>query len=196
MFEDLAQNGWASSDQIFDVKFTHALARECQNQHSEGRFQQAAIGRGVSKATQAEIRGDHTRWLEQDSENAVEQNFLRSLRDISQSLNQFFFMGLKRFECHFALYPTGTGYDKHVDNHRGTGHRKITFILYLNENWQKEHGGELSVYDPQDENTRIAQVEPRLGTFVLFRSDLFPHQVEKSFQPRLSLTGWFRDDAS
>jgi SM-20-related protein len=196
MFEDLAQNGWAVSSQVFDPAFCQMLARECQKQHADGQFTKASIGRGVSKATHAEIRGDFTRWMTEDSTNPLEQDFLRALHDISQSLNQFFFLGLKRFETHFALYPPGAGYDKHVDNHRGTGARKITFILYLNENWQKDHGGALSVFDPNDENHQIAQVEPRLGNFVLFRSDLFPHQVEKSFQPRLSLTGWFRDDAS
>lgn len=195
MFEDLAKDGWAASTQIFDKKFCIDLARECQNQHSQGRFQQAAIGRGVSKGTHAEIRGDHTRWIEENSSNSTERKFLAALRDISQALNATFFLGLKRFETHFALYPPGTGYDKHIDNHRGTGARTITFILYLNEHWKNGHGGELSLFDPDDENRRIAQVEPRLGTLVLFRSDLFPHQVEKSFQPRLSLTGWFRNDA-
>lgn len=196
MFEDLAHHGWASSSEVIDKNFARALAQECQNQHSEGRFQQASIGRGVSKLAHTEIRGDYTRWIEEDSSNSVEQDFLRALHDISQALNRHFFLGLKRFETHFALYPPGTGYDKHVDNHRGSGARKITFILYLNENWNTDHGGALSFFDPQDENQRIAQVEPRLGTLVLFRSDLFPHQVEKSFQPRMSLTGWFRDDAS
>lgn len=195
MFEDLAQNGWASSESVFDKKFVTALAHECQKQHAEGKFHPASVGRGVSKSLRTEIRGDHTRWLDEDFANDLEKDFLKALHDISQELNHYLFLGLKRYETHFALYPPGTGYDKHVDNHRGTGARKITFILYLNENWRPGDGGELSLYDPQDENHRMEQVKPRLGTLVLFRSDLFPHQVEKSFQPRKSLTGWFRDDA-
>lgn len=196
MLEDLTEKGWATATDVFSASLVRDLARECQTQHSQGKFQQAAIGRGVSKAAHREVRGDHTRWLEEDTASGAEHIFLRHLRDISQTLNETFYLGLKRHEAHFALYPPGTGYDKHVDNHRGTGHRKITFILYLNENWQKEHGGELSLFHPDDENQKLATVEPHLGTFVLFRSDLFPHQVEKSFHPRQSLTGWFRDDAS
>lgn len=196
MLEELGDKNWARSSQVFSSEFCRQLALECQKKYAEGELQAAAIGRGVSKTTQTSIRGDFTQWLTEDSESLLEQDFMRSLRDISQELNAFFYLGLKRFESHFALYPPGSGYDKHVDNHRGSGARKITFILYLNESWKPGDGGELSMYDPENPESRLTQIFPVLGTFVLFRSDLFPHQVEKSFQPRLSLTGWFRDDAS
>ena len=196
MFADLADKNWAQSSTVFSKAFCQKLALECQKKRDAGILKAAAMGHGISKVTEGSIRGDFTSWLQEDSDSVVEQEFMSALRDISQSLNEYFYLSLKRFESHFALYPPGTGYDKHVDNHRGTGARKITFILYLNEFWHSENGGELSLYDPKDPEVRLAQVEPRLGTFVLFRSDLFPHQVEKSFQPRLSLTGWFRDDAS
>lgn len=196
MFDDLAVNNWASSAAVFSKDFCQKLAQECQRLHDEGQFHQASIGRGVTKSTHTEIRGDFTLWLDEKNNSPVQQSFLSHLQTLLEQLNQSFYLGLKRFETHFALYPPGAGYDKHIDNHRGSGARKITFILYLNEHWQKGHGGELSLYQPDQENVLITQIEPALGTFVLFRSDLFPHQVEKSFQPRLSITGWFRDDAS
>ncbi|KHD86984.1 MAG: hypothetical protein OM95_16925 [Bdellovibrio sp. ArHS] len=196
MFDDLAQNNWALSSALFTREFCQKLAHECQKLYAEGALQKASIGHGANKGVHAEIRGDFTRWIEESSATPLQQELLSELQLLLQKLNQSFYLGLKRFEIHFALYPPGAGYDKHIDNHRGSGARKITFILYLNENWQKGHGGELSLYEPDQENTLITQVEPHLGTVVLFRSDLFPHQVEKSFQPRLSITGWFRDDAS
>lgn len=119
---------------------------------------------------------------------------LAALTEIQQKLNRHFYLALKRYEAHFAFYPPGSGYEKHIDNHRGSGARKITFILYLNEQWQSDHGGELSIYQPNSPDHQIAKVQPQIGNFILFRSDLFPHQVEKSFQNRLSVTGWFRDD--
>ncbi|WP_373997764.1 2OG-Fe(II) oxygenase [Bdellovibrio bacteriovorus] len=196
MLDDLAQNNWAVSSTVFTREFCQNLAHECQKLHSDGAFHKASIGRGATKTVHTEIRGDFTLWIEEAHATSLQKDFLSNLQLLLQKLNQDFYLGLKRYETHFALYPPGAGYDKHIDNHRGSGARKITFILYLNESWQKGHGGELSLYQPDQENILITQIEPVLGTFVLFRSDLFPHQVEKSFQPRLSITGWFRDDAS
>lgn len=194
MFDDLAQNNWASSQDIFPKSFCLSLAEECQTLHDSGAFQTASIGHGVSKTLRSEIRGDCILWIEENATSPLQSELLTQLHSLMQHLNENFFLGLKRFETHFAVYPPGAGYDKHVDNHRGSGARRITFLLYLNENWQKGHGGELSFYRPDQEDVLITQIEPKLGTFVLFRSDLFPHQVEKSFQQRMSLTGWLRND--
>lgn len=195
MFDQMATQDWAVSHEIFPEDFCRALARECRQLHEAGTFNKASIGPTPAKKLNHEIRGDYTLWLDEQTGSELQKRFMQQLDLIKQKLNESFYLGLKRFECHFALYPPGTGYDKHVDNHRGSSSRRITFILYLNEEWQKEHGGELSIYDPLDENHLIQQVEPRLGTFVLFRSEVFPHQVEKSHTPRMSLTGWIRDDA-
>lgn len=196
MFDELAFKNWASSTELFPKEFCRKLAQECQRLHAQGGFHKASIGRGATKTTHSEIRGDLTLWIDTNSATPLQHDLLFSLNTLLERLNQSFYLGLKRFEIHFALYPPGAGYDKHLDNHRGSGARKITFILYLNEHWQKGHGGELSLYQPDHEDILISQIEPRLGTVMLFRSDLFPHQVEKSNQPRLSITGWFRDDAS
>lgn len=188
-------NNWACSKNIFPASFCRSLAFECQNLFSQGALKPAAIGFGHSKVLHQNIRGDLTLWLDEANSSPLQQHMHQELGTLLRELNRSFYLGLKRFEAHFALYPPGAGYDKHIDNHRGSGARKITFILYLNENWQKGHGGELSLYAPDQPDQLIKQFEPTLGTFLLFRSDLFPHQVEKSLQPRLSLTGWFRDDA-
>lgn len=193
-FEKLAENNWALSTEVFSADFCTKLAHECQNLYSQGELKKASIGPTNHKVTAAEIRGDYTLWLD-ETNSPLQKEFLESLNTLRDELNQFFYLGLKRVESHFAFYPPQAGYDKHIDNPRNASHRKITFVLYLNESWQKEDGGELSLYNPESPDDLIARVEPRLGQLILFRSDLFPHQVEKSFTPRLSLTGWFRDDA-
>lgn len=188
MLQELAEKNWAVSKQIFSKDYCQNLAHECQKLALQGHLQKASIGKGTTKQIQGDVRGDFILWLD-------DHPFLNALEEIRQELNRFFFLGLKRVEAHFALYPPGAGYDKHIDNHRGANHRKITFVLYLNENWQKSDGGQLSIFNPEQEHEKIAEVEPTLGTLILFRSDLFPHQVEKSTADRMSLTGWFRDDA-
>lgn len=191
---EYAQNGWACTDQIFQPEYLKALASECLKLHSEGYFTKAAIGHQGSKTINNNIRGDYTLWLEEAPSSPLIQTFLNFLDEFRLLLNQEFFISLKRVESHFALYPPEASYNKHVDNHKGSGARKVTFVLYLNEKWEKSHGGELSLFSPDDENNLIESIEPKLGRLILFRSELFPHQVEKSQVPRLSLTGWFRDD--
>ena len=195
MIDELATKKWSSSDAVFSKEFCLNLRRECQQLEQDGAMKKAAIGFGHEKAVQSEIRGDSTFWLSEDSNNTTHRHFLEALCAIREELNRGLFLGLRREEAHFAIYPAKTGYQKHVDNHRRQGHRLITFILYLNEGWKKDDGGALSIFAPENKSELLTQIAPQMGTFVLFCSDVFPHQVEESFAPRRSLTGWFRNDA-
>jgi SM-20-related protein len=185
--DELATQGWSEAHELFPLDYCVHLAHECQNLHTAGKMNKSAIGRGISRTIESEIRGDDIFWLESHP-------FFENLDFILQALNESFFLGLKQFETHFAFYPPGTGYEKHLDNPRGQNNRKITFLLYLNEKWQETDGGKLVLYRPQELNKIICKIAPKLGTFILFRSDLFPHEVETSKANRCSLTGWFRDD--
>ena len=81
-----------------------------------------------------------------------------------------------------------------MDQHRDQPHRKLSLVLYLNPQWDTAGQGELCLYDPQDGNRELARILPQPGRLVLFRSDLFPHEVLPCTQARWSLTGWFRTD--
>jgi SM-20-related protein len=195
MMEELATKKWSASDSVFPKAFCQKLLKECQHLENENMLKKAAIGFGQEKSIQSAIRGDLTYWLSEEHHRPAQTEFLEALCAIRESLNPGLFLGLRREEAHFAVYPPGTGYQKHVDNHRGQGHRLITFILYLNEDWKEADGGKLSLFDPNNEKILLDQISPRFGNFVLFCSDVFPHQVEESFATRRSLTGWFRNDA-
>ncbi|MNK99825.1 2OG-Fe(II) oxygenase superfamily protein [compost metagenome] len=195
MFDDLAEHGWAQSHDLITPAWAQDLALQCQKLHDSGVFTQAAVGHGSTKSVHTQIRGDSTLWLEDSQSPALQSEVSNFLTELMQELNQTLFLGLKRFESHFAWYPPGSGYQKHIDNHQGLSHRRVTFVLYLNENWQNADGGELSLFAPDEPDKKIHSIKPQLGNFVLFRSELFPHQVEESFKVRKSLTGWFRDDA-
>lgn len=195
MFDDLAAKGWAQSPQLISQDWASHLAHQCQTLHDKGVFTQAAVGHGSTKSVHTQIRGDSTLWLEDCQDPQLQNEINGFLQDLLQELNQGLYLGLKRFESHFALYPPGSGYQKHIDNHQGLSHRRITFVLYLNEGWQTADGGELSLFDPQSPDKKTNSIQPQLGNLLLFRSELFPHQVEESFKARKSLTGWFRDDA-
>jgi SM-20-related protein len=190
LFTSLEDRGWAWGDDLLPQELPAELMAECQKQWQDHRFHPAHIGRDSAKALRPDIRGDSICWLEPTSQTV--QSFLQWTLALRQSLNQRYYLGLNSDEFHFARYPAGTGYQKHLDQPRGPSPRKISLVLYLNPEWSSQNGGELVIYSPQDPETRMATVLPAPGRLVLFRSDVIPHEVLPCFQTRWSLTGWFR----
>ena len=68
-------------------------------------------------------------------------------------------------------------------------------MLFLNPNWQPEHGGELVLYQ-DDERTERARIAPVDGRLVLFLSEEIPHEVRPTSAPRRSVAGWYRLNTS
>lgn len=201
MIDELAVNGYSISDQVFSQELCLELRKDILTLQEGQEFEKASIGHQNSKQIRSEIRGDFIFWLDQAPSKLIgartpgeaSQKALHLLEEIRTTLNQQLFLGLQRFEAHFAHYPPNAGYHKHWDNHRGLNHRRITFVLYLND-WREENGGELAVFSPDNENELMFKVAPQMGRLIVFRSEVFPHQVLESFADRYSLTGWFRTD--
>jgi len=85
----------------------------------------------------------------------------------------------------------GAFYKKHKDAFKSDDARRISVILYLNKNWEKENGGELKLYLENSEET----IEPISGRLVVFESHL-EHEVLESKTDRYSITGWLKSKAS
>jgi SM-20-related protein len=197
LFQSLAEDGWAMTDQAVPMDLWKALSSWIDQRARTASLRPAGIGRANEKQLRTDIRGDLIEWLDQDHREPPVSWALPWLESLRHNLNQEFFLGLRSCEAHVAQYPEGRGYDLHVDQSPGQTHRRITFILYLNENWQSGDGGELELHmKPSSENEKpcIKTLPPIGGRLVLFRSELFPHRVLSAHRPRKSLTGWFRDD--
>jgi SM-20-related protein len=61
-------------------------------------------------------------------------------------------------------------------------------ILYLNENWQINDGGELCIYKQEIKQL----IEPTNCKLVFFKSSDLLHEVLITNKPRLSVTGWLK----
>eukprot|EP00967_Tisochrysis_lutea_P064485 scaffold83553_cov25-Tisochrysis_lutea.AAC.3 len=85
-----------------------------------------------------------------------------------------------------AIYPGGgSRYVKHRDALPYRAGRKLTVILYLNEDWRKEDGGELRLW-PQsvnDGDTSVVTVAPIADRLIFFVSSL-EHEVLPSWAHR------------
>lgn len=190
----LEHRGWIVTDNLIPAKLVQDLLSEAQEHWAQGQFHDARIGRKQQLAVVADIRGDSILWLDTADHYPATQEIFTLTKMMQDAFNQYFYLGLKHIELHYARYGSGKGYTRHLDQHHQTFHRKITFITYLNPEWRQEDGGELVLYDPLKPSEELQRVLPIAGRTVIFRSELLEHEVLASKKPRWSVTGWFRDD--
>ena len=173
---------------------TAALAQQLHTRRAAGQFHAAGTGNGKATVETA-IRGDEILWLDAESGTPEEAAFLERVQQLIDYLNQTCYLGLRDYELHYALYPTGTFYKRHLDRFRADSKRKLSLICYLNQNWQPTDGGQLAMYLPQPDGTeQTIQLDPLGGRMVCFDSGLLEHEVLPATRDRLSLTGWLRTE--
>lgn len=153
-----------------------------------GRFHRAAVGQGVAQRVRDEIRGDHVMWLEPTGGAPVIEGYFAAMERPRKAINQTPYLGLFDYEAHFAWYPPGAFYQKHLDGFAGDKRRKVSCVLYLNDHWQANEGGALRLFLPQGER----DVLPQAGTLACFLSDDLWHAVQPATRERMSITGWFK----
>jgi SM-20-related protein len=192
ILDDLASQGWSVQPLALPAALAGALAAECRRRHAAGELSRASVGRGGGQLVDEGIRGDHIQWLER-GETAATDQYLDLLDTLREALNRELFLGLEDYECHFALYPPGSFYRRHLDRFRDDDRRTVTTVCYLNQDWQPEQGGALRIELADGEERDVL---PQAGTLVVFMSADFPHEVLPASRERLSLTGWYRRRSS
>ena len=184
---ELVTQGWTVLDNFFGPDLIGLLAHECQLQYQLGLLKVAGVGRADQQVVEKSIRGDQIRWLEPGMAMCVDQ-YLGHIEELRKFFNKQLFLGLEECENHFALYPAGAFYQKHIDRFQRSDSRVISSVLYLNPAWEPEHGGELRLHFPN----RYEDIEPVANRLVLFISAQILHEVLPTTVERLSLAGWFR----
>ncbi len=186
--DDLATRGWSQQALFLPAALARTLAAECRRRYADGELNPAGVGRGPAQEVREAIRGDQIQWIDPGQAEACDQ-YLEAMDALRQAINQGLFLGLEDFECHFALYPPGAFYRRHLDRFRDDDRRMVSAVFYLNEDWQPEDGGQLRMFLADDE---AYDVQPQAGCLAVFLSGEIPHEVLPAGRERLSLTGWFR----
>jgi SM-20-related protein len=189
--EELAESGRSVQPGFLAPADLRALREEAFELWRTGAFRPAGVGAGAESGVRAEIRGDRILWLEEPY-TAAQQRYLDVLERLRLAINRALYLGLFAFEGHLAVYPPGSFYQKHLDRFQTASHRVVSCILYLNDDWKPEDGGQLRLYAGPEEDAATQDVLPEGGNFVLFLSGGVPHEVLPSTRERVSLTGWFR----
>ena len=192
LIQGIAENGFAVIEHFLPPATIATLASEAKKLQEIGEMHRAGTGQNSAAKPDDSIRGDFIHWLDEAEISPTQQEYLRRMEELRENLNRNFYLGLFDIESHFAIYPPGAIYRKHLDQFQENNHRQVSCILYLNETWQHENGGQLRLYLDGQEPTSYLDFEPTGGTMVTFLSGRFYHEVLPAHHERLSLTGWFR----
>jgi SM-20-related protein len=187
--DGLAENGYVVVDDFLLPLEVDRILRLDEFNDVSLHFAKAGIGKNADKKIIESIRGDYIRWIDRDHAPAPLEPYLHNLDQLAAFVNQSFYLGLKDFEVHLAVYPAGGFYKRHLDQFKRDSHRKLSVICYLNKDWTPNQGGALRMYTPMG----TVDVFPEAGKFVCFRSDQIEHEVLQATRTRISITGWLLD---
>jgi SM-20-related protein len=165
-----------------------ALAAEARRRDATGDFRPARVGRGERREERGDIRGDRTLWLDEWAPARAEVALWAALERLRVAVNRATLLGLYSFEGHYAIYPPGAFYRRHRDRFRDDDARTLSCVLYLNDGWAPDDGGELRVHLEDGSSRDLA---PGGGTLVCFLSDRCEHEVLPARRERYSVAGWF-----
>ncbi|KAF1332546.1 Egl nine-like 3 isoform x1, partial [Globisporangium splendens] len=148
------------------------------------------------------VRGDYMLWVDENDTfcppslrlmlRQMDRLVLERLPAWSLELGH---SSLLRKKAMVTCYPgNGARYTKHCGNPNKDG-RKLTAILYLNADWQPEHGGELQLHLPKTPKENDHKIAPIMDRLLLFFSDRrVPHEVLPCYgRNRFALTVWYLD---
>ena len=190
--EIIAAKGWAVVPGFIEAELISQLRAECRQFVAKGVLRAAAVGSGTRRQTRSDIRTDEIRWLEEADATPLQRRCLARFEALRLAFNRELQLGLFQLECHFSRYAPGAYYRKHLDQFRGDSRRRLSCVLYLNENWARADGGELRLHLDVAGAGKFEDVLPAGGTLALFLSERFAHEVLPAKRERLSLAGWFK----
>ena len=186
--KQLEQFGYCVCPSFLESTLLSSACKDFEQIKKEGGFCRAGIGQNQNNQVQLQIRNDETFWFDRRSSNLTQGLLLDQIELLRNEFNQKLFLNLQDFEGHYASYEAGGFYRRHRDSFKNCNSRFVTVILYLNENWQEDKGGQLRIFH----HDTYLDVVPNGGTMVCFMSQDLEHEVLTSAVKRNSFTGWLK----
>jgi SM-20-related protein len=178
---------WAVYPDFLPIDVIDVLARDVRARWAADGLHTATVGRGASKQIREDVRGDKIEWLEESEASPAQAKYWQAMTALRLALNEELYLGLVGLQAHYAVFPPGSFYKRHLDRFQWSSDRALSCCLYLNSGWDDAWGGQLRMYVEDG----VIDVSPRAGTLAVFRSDTVEHEVLPATQARFSLTGWF-----
>jgi len=187
IIDALVEDGYIIIPNALNPQLPKNLKHTAQD---ESDFKRAGISSASDLHIDKQRRRDKIQWLNEDQ--ASQSEFLAFAGGLKEYLNRELYLGINYYESHFAIYEEGDFYETHLDAFKNSKNRIVTTVYYLNDSWYDTDGGELIVYDKN--NNFLTEVKPEANTLVVFMSEKFPHEVKPAKKKRYSIAGWFRID--
>lgn len=179
-----------------------AVRADLDQARAAGQFARAGIGQGAQHQLHGDVRRDEVYWPAQATATHVQVQLWAMTAALMQAFNRTLYLGLIEFEGHYAVYPRGGFYRRHLDSFARNDERMVSLILYLNRDWQITDGGQLRMHGHADasrgggtsEKLTASHIDiaPIGGTLVCFLSREIEHEVLPTHATRFSFTGWFK----
>jgi SM-20-related protein len=193
IISDLQEQKFSIVDGFFDEETLEELRHSLLQKYQHDDFKKSAVGNKTNELVSKKTRGDFIFWLNEADGNPSEKGFFSKINELVEYLNRTCFMGILQKEFHYAIYPEGTFYKRHLDTFQNDDRRKLSFVCYLNDSWKEGNGGELVLYLPQNGDELAEKIYPVSGRAVLFESQVLEHEVKPVLaSERLSITGWLK----
>ncbi|UJH90047.1 2OG-Fe(II) oxygenase [Antarcticibacterium sp. 1MA-6-2] len=181
------------AEDFFNAEEVALLRDTLLKKYEEDAFKKAAIGNHFNEVIQKSVRGDFILWINEADAGEAEKIFFNKINSLVTYLNKTCFLGILHKEFHYAVYPEGTFYKRHLDTFQNDDRRKLSLVCYLNdEDWQPENGGELVIYKEENGVEVPKTIYPFPGRVVIFESQLLEHEVKLVKTTRLSITDWLK----
>lgn len=190
IISDLINQKYSVVNDFFSSEEVVLLRESLLAKYEADKFKKSAIGNRVNEEIDKTVRGDFILWMDEKNANETENIFFKKINELVGYLNKTCFLGILYKEFHYAVYPKGTFYKRHLDTFQNDDRRKLSIVCYLNEdNWLVENGGELTIYTENNE----LDILPLPGRVVIFESQILEHEVKVVKESeRLSITGWLK----
>lgn len=184
----LTKTGYAVVEDALPFACWEGLRVEAELLLEGAAFAEGRIGHGVATHQDAVTRSDSLCWL--DPEMPAGGRYLRWMNELRLMLNRDLFLGLTAFEAHYAHFPVGGFYGAHLDRYQDSNARVLSAVLYCNQDWPADAGGDFVMYDAQ--GAVCLTLAPRGGTLILFLSAGALHEAKAALRGRWSVAGWYR----
>lgn len=192
LIQGLIDQKYGCCDDFMSLGTTIGLQSNIESLFKTGEMKSSGIGSKDNFHEDKTIRGDKINWIEDGSVNEFEITYLTKIDRFIKHLNNSCYTSIKSYESHYASYEKNSFYKRHLDQFKNQKGRQFSIILYLNQDWKEEDGGNLCLYLDNGEQKKIA---PFGGRMVFFKSDEMEHEVLPSFsRSRNSIAGWLKNE--
>ena len=163
IIDDLLHRQYSIVDSFFNAEEVDLLRASLLQKYEDEEFKKAAIGNRINENIVKSIRGDFIHWINEKEVNNAEELFFSKMNDMINYLNKTCFLGILFKEFHYAIYPEGTFYKRHLDTFMNDDRRRLSFVYNLNDDdWKNSNGGELVLYLDKDGNEMLGVFHLRI----------------------------------